>query len=189
MASRRKRQANLSDRLNQIGYNLGQMMKDIESGVDIGGYDYLDAVERAQQAERQRLQQAMPKIHPLKQLEGDFEPYYVDKAEEYYQGPDLSTRVAAHQFIPENYEPEEFEYNLSPQFLVHVIFGKVYVRWQRPKRGSTGLWVYGTAHPISLDVYRQFKASGSKGKYVKQLEGYGHRALLASDTEPGELGI
>lgn len=186
MASRRRQQRELADRLNSLGSRLGQSMRDLESGVELPGYDPLEVVNRVQASEEQRLQQAVSRVSPLSQIEGDFEPYYVDQADEYYQGPDLSTRVAAHQFIPNNYEPEEFEYNLSPQFAVFLIFGKVYVRWQKPRRGSSGLWVYGTTSPISLDVYRQFKSSGSKGKYVRHLEAYGHSEAY---FEPDELAI
>lgn len=186
LASRRRQNRDVVRSLESLGARLGQMARDLEAGVELPGFDYLERVEQARQKEEQRLGEAMPRVHPLKQLEGDFEPYFVTKAEEYYQGPDLSTRVAAHQFIPENHEPEEFEYNLSPQFIMTLIFGKIYVRWQKPRLGSNGLWVYGTNTPISLNVYRQFKTSGSKGKYVRLLESYGHSEVY---TEPEELGI
>lgn len=148
-------------------------------------FDYTSTAERVRKQQEQRLQQAAPV--DVSQILGDFEPYFVAQASEYYQGPDLSTRVAAHQFIPDNYDPDEFEYNLHPgQFLPYLIFGKIYVRWQKPRAGSQGLWVYGTRSPISLDVYRTFKLSGSKGKYVKLLEQYGHEEAF---SEPETLGI
>lgn len=175
MASRRKFRTNLDVRFQQI-------MNDAATSAP---YDPVSTAETVQQKEQERLQQAYPKR--VSQILGDFEPFFVEKAPEYYQGPDLSTRVAAHQFIPDNYDPEEFEYSLNPgQFAPYLIFGKVYVRWQKPRQGSTGLWVYGMSHPISLDIYRNFKISGSKGKYVKLLEQYGHGEV---SVEPDELGI
>jgi hypothetical protein len=126
----------------------------------------------------------------------DIGPYFVGKAEEYYQGPQLSTRVAAHSFIPvdddgvpfvvknqsplDNYQPEYGRYVSSNASYAgtpisdneHGPYGYVFVRWQKKRT----LWVYGTTEFIPMSVYRVFRDYYSKGRaVVHMLEQYGHQ--------------
>lgn len=125
----------------------------------------------------------------------DIGPYFVGKAEEYYQGPHLSTRVAAHSFIPVDddgipfivkntsttytkqprqggYQRSTATYGDTPiSDLEHGPYGYVFVRWQKKRT----LWVYGTNEFIPLSVYRVFRDYYSKGRaVVHMLEQYGH---------------
>lgn len=136
-------------------------------------------------------------VHPSFIASGhDIGPYFVGKAEEYYQGPQLSTRVAAHSFIPvdedgvpfieknksilDNYQPEQGRLVYSNanyagtriSDMEHGPYGYVFVRWQKKRT----LWVYGTDEFIPLSVYRVFRDYYSKGRaVVHMLEQYGHR--------------
>jgi hypothetical protein len=116
------------------------------------------------------------RVRTYQNLVEDLDPYFVAEASEYYKGPDLSTRVKAHQFIPIGIDKEEL---LSDQFMPQLVRGYVYVRFHK----YDTLWRYG---PMSLSDYRSFKNSGSKGQYVRQMEVYGHGR--APDYPP-ELGI
>ena len=100
----------------------------------------------------------------------DFGPYYVDHADVYYQGPNRSTRVQAHQFVPLSdldEEGEEGENVLGKQFMYWNIRGYIYVRFWK----KNTLWRYG---PCTLQDYRIFRESSSKGRHVRSLEGFGH---------------
>lgn len=126
----------------------------------------------------------------------DTGPYPVGNATEYYQGPHLSTRVAAHSFMPldENGMPWA---NRSRQELVdyrpqqkasgatyggnkisdteHGPYGYVFVRWQKAKKNGSIATVYGTTQLIPLSVYRVFRDYYSKGRaVVHMLEQYGY---------------
>lgn len=115
----------------------------------------------------------------------DFGPYFLDEADTYYQGPSRSTRLRAHQFVPDdpglidriNQGVESGTLSTS-QFADFNIMGRIYVRFI--KRNS--LWVYGTVTLIPLAEYRNFRNSVSKGKSVRYLEQYGHRA---ANQDPG----
>lgn len=107
----------------------------------------------------------------------DFGPYTLDEADSYYQGPTRSTRVRAHQFVPD--DPEIIQ-NINQavesgtlsqrQFLDFNITGMIYVRFIK----NNTLWRYGVYTPIALAEYRNFRNSVSKGKSVRYLEQYGH---------------
>lgn len=107
----------------------------------------------------------------------DFGPYFVDQADQYYMGPSRSTRVRAHQFIPDdpdfmsklNEAVKSGTLNTS-QFLDFNIVGQIYVRFIK----YNTLWRYGTYTSIPLSEYRNFRNSVSKGKSVRYLEQYGH---------------
>lgn len=126
----------------------------------------------------------------------DIGPYFVGNTDEYYQGPQLSTRVAAHSFIPvdddgvpfvvknqsitDNYQPRPGTYSQSNanyagtriSDMEHGPYGYVFVRWQKKRT----LWVYGTSEFIPLSVYRVFRDYYSKGRaVVHMLEQYGHQ--------------
>lgn len=110
----------------------------------------------------------------------DFGPYIVGKADEYYQGPRLSTRVKAHQFIP--IEDENFEQWMSSGVVNKSQFywalrGRVYVRFHK----YDTLWVYA---PCSLADYRKFRESFSKGRDVRSLESFGPHGA-ATEYPPG----
>ena len=126
-------------------------------------------------------------------------PYFVGKAEEYYQGPQLSTRVAAHSFIPvdedgvpfivknqsitDNYQPGPGTYQISNATygktakskmsdMEHGPYGYVFVRWHKKRT----LWVYGVDEFVPTSVYRTFREYYSKGRaVVHMLEQYGHQ--------------
>lgn len=106
-----------------------------------------------------------------RELDADFGPYQVDLADQYFQGPTRSTRVAAHQFVPLNPDWEQ-ESGLD----ANTMRGHIYVRFQRKTGDTSGtqpgdLWRYGEC---SLTDYRSFRETFSKGRAVRTLEAYGH---------------
>lgn len=112
----------------------------------------------------------------------DFGPYYVGRASEYYQGPKKSTRVSAHQFVPSDPNMQQMvqtgsDWVLSNQ-LYWAISGHIYVRFQK----YSTLWKYG---PCTLQDYKFFRDYYSKGRYVRDLEKYGHGR--AAEGEAGVL--
>lgn len=99
----------------------------------------------------------------------DFGPYFVAKADQYYQGPARSTRVKAHQFIP--IEDEAFQNwvgngVMNKDQFYWALRGRIYVRFHK----HDTLWVYS---PCSLSDYRKFRESFSKGRDVRSLEAFG----------------
>jgi hypothetical protein len=110
----------------------------------------------------------------------DFGPYMVDPYPDdpmyYYRGPNFSTRIKAHQFIPNDPdilrkidEAEQSGTLSNAQFADFNIMGKIYVRFIK----KNTLVAYGTKVAIPLIEYRNFRNSTSKGKSVKYLEQYG----------------
>lgn len=97
----------------------------------------------------------------------DFGPYFVGKADVYFQGPTDSTRVKAHQFIPD-FPPEEWRTKYGLQFAWDIP-GYIYVVFHK----YDTLWRYG---PCTLRDYRIFRESASKGRSVRALEAFGHGA-------------
>jgi len=134
-------------------------LQDVESGAYSPSRTIFDALE-----ESDRGLPDTAKVRTYQNLVKDLDPYFVDEASEYYQGPDLSTRVKAHQFILIGIDKEDL---LSEEFMPQLIRGYVYVRFHK----YDTLWRYG---PMSLSDYSAFKNSGSKGQYVRRLEVYGH---------------
>jgi hypothetical protein len=112
----------------------------------------------------------------------DFGPTFVGDADEYYLGPYLSTRVKAHQFILLE-GVDQRPSTMGQQFDAYTLKGLIYVRFQK----KDTLWVYGTVIPFSLNDYRFFRESRSKGKAVREMESHGHRA--AAEGEAAELQI
>jgi hypothetical protein len=99
-----------------------------------------------------------------------------------FVGPHQSSRLVAHQFIADQDALELVSIlkgvasgTLSSQMYGTMVTGSVYVKWKKPSK-STGAayWEYGPG--VSLETYREFTKSPSKGQYVKQLESYGHGA-------------
>lgn len=140
----------------------------------------------------------------------DIGPYFVGQAKQYYQGPQLSTRVSAHSFIPvddngvpfvvknrsmiDNYQPEVGEPTLSNATYAGTPiakyetgpYGYVFVRFQRPRN----LYVYGTSEFIPLSVYRVFREYYSKGRAVTHmLEQYGYQNTDGFQYGAGVAGI
>ena len=121
----------------------------------------------------------------------DFGPMEIAATAEYYRGPANSSRVAAHQFIPDEEEDDgnsiykglNVPESLQPkQFNPLLIYGKIYVRWLNNGKH----WVYGTNESIPLTEYRIFRHSRSKGTYVRLLERFGHGEMM---NRPPELQI
>lgn len=126
----------------------------------------------------------------------DEEVYTVGKAEQYYQGPWFSTRVAQHSFVPvdesgnpysRDAETNRYEYVPAQQYregtatygktripdMEHGPYGLVFVRWHKTSKAGS-VTVYGVDAPIPLSVYRIFKDYYSKGRAVVHLlESYG----------------
>ena len=111
----------------------------------------------------------------------DFGPYYIDPLPDdpmyYYRGPNFSTRIRAHQFVPDDPEMVNRVTEATDsgtlsraQMYDFNILGKIYVRFIK----NDTLWRYGIYTPIPLSEYRNFRNSASKGKSVKYLEQYGH---------------
>jgi hypothetical protein len=117
--------------------------------------------------------------------DADFGPYMVNLADEYYQGPASSTRVAGHQFIPldTNWE-RRVGMGLDT---ANTLRGDIYVRFQRktgdPGAAAGNLWRYG---PCSLSDYRKFREVASKGRAVQALEAFGHGN---ADADAAKVGI
>lgn len=90
-----------------------------------------------------------------------------DDPSNYGQGPAGSTRLCSHKFVLD-----------QPLFSLYgTSVGYILVRFHKNgKRGPD--WVYG---PVSIDVYKAFAASNSKGRFINTtLNGYGYRP--ASET-------
>jgi len=98
---------------------------------------------------------------------GDLDPYFVGPASEYYQGPALSTRVRAHQFIPTESQQNSWimDNPVHGAQVMPIIEGYIYVRW----RNNGKLTRYG---PCTLSDYRSFRESHSKGRSVRWLESF-----------------
>jgi hypothetical protein len=113
----------------------------------------------------------------------DFGPYYIDPLPDdpmyYYRGPNFSTRIKAHQFVPDDLDivnkvaeaTESGTLNRTQMYDFNIV-GTIYVRFIK----NNSLWRYGVYTPIPLSEYRNFRNSASKGKSVKYLEQYGHGA-------------
>lgn len=93
----------------------------------------------------------------------NYDTYYVGDArppeDNYGQGPDRSTRVAAHKFVP---HPAERKYLTERAGLRSVggnTLGTVYVKFH--KRGD----VYKYSH-VPESVYNSFANSNSKGRFI-----------------------
>jgi hypothetical protein len=97
----------------------------------------------------------------------DFGPYTVEEADVYFQGPSRSTRVQAHQFIPD-IDPTEWRSKYGLQFSWDIP-GTIYVRFWK----NNTLWKYG---PCTLREYQTFRDSASKGRSVRALEAFPHGA-------------
>lgn len=110
----------------------------------------------------------------------DYGTQYVGDArppkDNYGQGPDLSTRVAAHKFVP---HPAEKQYLLaksgvSQGYGTNVI-GTVYVKFH--KRGD----VYKYQH-VPESIYDNFANSTSKGRFINQfLNSYKYSRIGSRD--------
>lgn len=95
----------------------------------------------------------------------DFGPYFVGLADEYYRGPHLSTRVSAHQFIPDSDQMSAIQQGGT--FSANGVMGHIYVKFQRAsKRTGIDTYSYG---PHSLADYQTFRESGSKGRSIEVL--------------------
>lgn len=95
----------------------------------------------------------------------DFGPYFVGLADEYYRGPSLSTRVAAHQFVPD--EEQMTDIANGGTYSASTVRGHIYVKFQRAsKRTGIDTYSYG---PHTLADYQTFRESGSKGRSVEVL--------------------
>lgn len=90
-----------------------------------------------------------------------------DDPSNYGQGPAGSTRLCSHKFVID-----------QPLFSLYgTTIGYILVRFHKNGRKGPD-WVYG---PVSIDVYKSFAASNSKGTFINTtLNGYGYRP--ASDT-------
>jgi hypothetical protein len=103
-----------------------------------------------------------------------------------FVGPNQSSRLVAHQFIADQDATDLVKIlqsvssgTLSSQMYGTIVTGSVYVKWKKPSRSTgTAYWEYGPG--VSLETYREFAKSPSKGQYVKQLESYGHGASSPS---------
>jgi hypothetical protein len=95
----------------------------------------------------------------------------------YYRGPNFSTRIRAHQFVPDDLDlvdkltdaTDSGTLNKAQMYDFNIL-GKIYVRFIK----NDTLWRYGIYTPIPLTEYRNFRNSASKGKSVRYLEQYGH---------------
>lgn len=106
----------------------------------------------------------------------DYDTYYVEDArppeDNYGQGPDRSTRVAAHKFVPLN--PEQQKGGLGVRAGLRggqEVLGTVYVKFQ--KKGNTYKYTY-----VPESVYKRFSESTSKGRFINQfLNSYSPRPI------------
>jgi hypothetical protein len=118
----------------------------------------------------------------------DLGPYFVEDAgdDNYYQGPTRSSCVVAHQFVPlDSTLPAQLnararsggedEDPMERASLYLNMQGNVYVKFKKP--GNKGpYYKYG---PCTLQDYRKFRESTSKGRSVRSLEVFGYAAVGA----------
>ena len=95
----------------------------------------------------------------------DYNTQYVGDArppeDNYGQGPDLSTRVAAHKFIPHEAEKQYLTNRAGLTNIPKNTLGTVYVKFH--KRGD----IYKYSH-VPESVYNSFANSTSKGRFINQ---------------------
>ena len=101
-------------------------------------------------------------------FEDDFEVFNVAKSDVEGRGPQFSTRVASHQFIPsiswdDIYSLLQTE---SAQLYPVYVTGLMYVTWHKRSKNHSGTEYYG----INLAEYREFSKSNSKGRDVRNFE-------------------
>lgn len=111
----------------------------------------------------------------------DYSTYYVGDArppsDNYGQGPDRSTRVAAHKFVPYSRE------RVRPQTGAGMgragdILGTVYVKFHKPGRNGQ---VY-RYNRVPEAVYEQFSNSTSKGRFINNfLNNYSYKPVGSRD--------
>lgn len=130
----------------------------------------------------------VPRVNPTElPVEGEegglpvnYDTYFVADArppeDNYEQGPDRSTRVAAHKFVP---HPAEKKYLLAksgvnPQYGTNVL-GTVYVKFH--KRGD--IYKY---YNVPESIYSSFSSSNSKGRFINNfLNSYRYSRIGSRD--------
>lgn len=110
----------------------------------------------------------------------NYDTYFVADArppeDNYGQGPDRSTRVASHKFVP---HPAEKQYltakaGVNPQYGTNVL-GTVYVKFH--KRGD----IYKYNH-VPESIYNSFANSNSKGRFINDfLNSYRYSRIGSRD--------
>lgn len=110
----------------------------------------------------------------------NYDTYYVADArppeDNYGQGPDRSTRVASHKFVP---NPAEKQYlmarsGVNPQYGSNTL-GTVYVKFH--KRGD----IYRYNH-VPESIYNNFANSNSKGRFINDfLNSYRYSRIGSRD--------
>jgi hypothetical protein len=122
-----------------------------------------------------------PDAGELGGVDVDYNTQYVGDArppeDNYGQGPDLSTRVAAHKFVP---HPAEKQYMLDKVGLTNSAannLGTVYVKFH--KRGD----VYKYSH-VPESIYHSFANSTSKGRFINNyLNNYKYGRIGSRDDK------
>jgi hypothetical protein len=101
-------------------------------------------------------------------FEDDFDTFIVMKSDVEGRGPQFSTRVASHIFVPNTSWNTIYEYleSSSVQLYPAYIQGYMYVTWHKRSRNHSGTEYYG----INLADYREFFKSNSKGRDVRNFE-------------------
>lgn len=107
-----------------------------------------------------------PEIGETGNVEVDYSTYFVEDArppeDNYGQGPDRSTRVAAHKFVPLNPEKQFGGVGVRSGLRQgQETLGTVYVKFQ--KKGN--VYKY---HYVPETVYKMFSESTSKGRFINQ---------------------
>ena len=107
----------------------------------------------------------------------DYGTYIVGDArppsDNYGQGPDRSTRVAAHKFVPNPRERIKGQLGDSSNIL-----GTVYVKFHKPGRRGQ-VWKY---TQVPEHIYESFSESNSKGSFINNfLNNYAHKPVGSRD--------
>lgn len=99
----------------------------------------------------------------------DFEIFDVQKADIEGLGPGFSTRVKSHVFVPTISWDEIYKRlaSESSQLYPSYVFGYMKVTWHKQSKNHTATHYTN----ISLERYRTFYNSNSKGRTVRDFEG------------------
>lgn len=100
-----------------------------------------------------------------------------NKPENYGRGPNKSTRVVAHKFVPGA--------KVNDQFLGRDVInsGTVYVKFARPSKQQGGDATYKYTN-VPVATYESFRGSASKGRFINNpLNSHSPRKVSPGETE------
>lgn len=115
-----------------------------------------------------------------------FEPYFVERVVPdddptlYMQGPDRSTRVASHKFVPYGRLISR-SYSKQGEFASGVRYGAVYVKFQN----NGAIYRY---DGVPDYAYQSFRNNISKGKFINHtLNNFAYKRVDSGDTNTSDM--